>query len=552
MHDRLLISAVFLVTLATHAQAPNTPASLEGTVFNKLTSAPVKSAHVMYIKVTPGADDGAQPISTDTDSSGHYLIQLQAGSYRLWAERAGYARLTYGSRSPEGQGSVISVGPGAQLHDLDMRLVPLGAIAGGVFDEDGDPLQGVGIQVLRFSYTTGRRQLIPVSGASSNDRGEYRAYGLPTGRYLLLATPHGAPMSRPMETGGLVPEAQEPFAPLYYPGVLDPASASEVTLAEGGDLAGIDFRLAKVRAVTVRGRIISPADDLIGSQVQVVLAHAEGNAASYINRAAGVVDKATGRFEFRGVAPGSYWLVATQLYRGRALGGRVPLEVSATAAPENLAVTLTPSFSIDGRVEGAGAASAVTKLSIRLTATEGLAQGPQPASRVAPDGTFRLSAVTPGLWTFTLDPLPDGLFIQSATLGDADVLHGDLNVLAGVPGFLRIVLGADGGQIAGTVSQNGQPARATVVLAPATPELRRAPLLFRVASTGENGTFTLKGVRPGAYKIFAFEEVEPFSWLDADLLKSVESLGEAVSVAAGEQVTRQLAVIPSEALLPGH
>ena len=555
MHDRALICCVLLFALAAQAQTPaasSASALLEGTVFNKLTGAPVKSAHVMYIRVTPGLDDGAQPISTDTDSSGHYAIHLAAGTYRLWAERPGYARQTYGSRSPEGQGSAISVAAGEQLHDLDLRMVPLGAITGNVLDDDGDAMQGVGIQVLRFSYATGRRQLIPVSGASSDDRGQYRAYGLPAGRYLLLATPRGGPMTRPMETGGLVPEAQEPFAPLYYPGVLDPGSASEVALPEGGELTGIDFHLAKVRALTVRGRVVSPAEDLAGSQIQIVLAHADGNAASYINRTAGALDKSTGRFEFHGVVPGSYWLVASQLYRGRALGGRVPVEVAQTGAPENLTVTLTPSFAIDGRIELAGSATALGKLSVRLSPTEGLALGPQPVSKVAVDGTIHLAGVTPGLWNFVVDSLPEGLFIQSATFGDADVLGGDLNVLAGAPGVLRIVLGANGAQISGVVTASGQPTKATVVLAPSAPELLHAVSLYRAASSNENGVFVFKGVRPGAYKLFAFEDIEPFSWLDADLLKTVDSSGDPIVVAEGDRLTRQLTLVPAEALLPGR
>lgn len=551
MHDRVL-TLLFVLSFAFMAQgqAPTRPASIAGTVFNKLTGAPVKAAHVMYIKVDAAAGDNAQPISTDSDPSGHYSIQLDAGNYRLWAERPGYARQTYGSRSPEGPGSVVSVAAGAELHDLDMRMVPLGAIAGVVADEDGDPVQGVGIQILRFSYTTGRRQLIPVSGASSNDRGEYRAYGLPAGRYLLLATPRSQPMTRPIETGGLVPEAQEPYAPMYYPGVLDPGSASEVALAEGGELSGVDFRLAKVRAMTVRGRIVSPIEDLAGSQLQVVLAHADGNTASYINRAAGALDKNSGRFEFRGVAPGSYWLVASQLYRGHALAGRIPVEVSTNGAPENLAVTMVPSFAIEGRVEVAGAAAALSKINLRFQAIEGLAPGPPPSGKVGTDGTLRVAGVTPGLWDFVLDGLPEGLFIQSATYGDADALHRELNVVSGSPAMLRIVLGSNGAQISGIVSQGGQPSRATVVLAPAASELRHDPLLFRVASAGDNGLFDFKGVRPGSYKLFAFEDVEPFAWLDSEMVKPVEEMGDAVDVSEGDRLTRQLAVIPAEALLP--
>jgi hypothetical protein len=213
---------------------------------------------------------------------------------------------------------------------------------------------------------------------------------------------------------------------------------------------------------------------------------------------------------------------------------------------------LTPSFTIEGKVEIAGAPAALSKLNLRLQPTEGLAPGQPPSSRVGIDGSMRLSGVTPGLWDLLFDPLPEGLFIQSATYGDADVLHRELNVIAGSPAVLRVVLGSNGGQISGVVSQGGQPSRATVVLAPSASELRHAVLLFRVASAGDNGVFDFKGVRPGDYKLFAFEDVEPFAWLDNELIKPVESMGEPVVVSEGDRLTRQLAVIPAEALVPGH
>jgi Carboxypeptidase regulatory-like domain len=540
-----------LCRLFAQNAAPSSAGSFAGTVFNKLTGAPVKNAHVMYIKVAPGSE-ALQPISTDTDASGRFAIQVDAGTYRLWGERPGYARQAYGSRTPGGPGGLLTLAPGQQMHDLEIRLTPLGAIAGSVLDEDGDPLQGVGIQILRFSYSTGRPQLIPVSGASSNDRGEYRAYGLPTGRYLLLAAPRAAPLSRPMETAALVPQAQEPFAPLYYPGVLDSASASEISLAEGAEIMGIDFRLPRVRALTVRGRLLSPVEDLAGSQLQIVLAHSDGNLASYINRASGAIDKASGRLEFRAVAPGSYWLVASQVYRGRALSGRIPVEVSAAAAPENLTVTLTPAFELEGRVELESGTTSLATLNVRLVSADGLAPGPAPASKVAADGNVRLAGVTPGVWDLVLDPMPEGLWIKAATYGEADVLAGQLYIPAGPPRVLHIVLANNGAQISGTVTGAGESGHATVVLVTAAAELRRSSAMVRAVSTQDHGVFVFKGVRPGSYKLFAFEDVEPFAWLDAEVMKPVESLGEAVSVSEGERVVRQLVTIPAEALLPGR
>jgi hypothetical protein len=552
MHAWALTSMLMLGGLFAQSPASSSSASFDGTVFNKLTSAPVKNAHVLYIQVAPGGGDAAQAISTDTDASGRFVIQVEPGSYRLWVERPGYARQAYGSRTPQGPGSVLTLAPGHQLHDVEIKLTPLGAIAGGVFDEDGDPLQGVGVQVLRFSYSTGRQQLIPVSGASSNDRGEYRAYDLPAGRYLLLATPRGAPLSRPMETASLIPQALEPFAPLYYPGVLDAAGASEVALAEGAEITGIDFRLPKVRAVTLRGRLVSPIENFVGSQVQVVLAHSDGNTASYINRASGAVDTASGRFEFRAVAPGSYWLVASQIYHGRAWSGRIPVEVSAASAPENLTVSLTSAFELEGRVELEVNTTSLAKLTVRMAAADGLAPGPPPSSKIAADGSFRLVGLTPGVWEFVLDPMPEGLWLKAATYGESDVLQGQLNIAAGPPGVLHIVLASNGAQISGTVAGAAESGRRTVVLAPATNELRRSAPMYRTVSTQDHGVFVFKDVRPGTYKLFAFEDVEPFAWLNAEVMKPLESLGETVSVAEGERIERQLVIIPAETLLPGH
>ena len=549
MRNSLFIFLFFTATFFSQTARAQSPAIVDGAVVNKLTGAPVKGAHVIYNKTERGAG-ASSPVSTDTDSQGHFNLQLPSGSYRLWVERNGFARQIYGALSPAGEGATLSLAAGQQLHELAFRITPLGAIAGHVFDEEGEPLQGVGIQVLRFSYANGHRQLISVAGASSNDRGEYRVFGLSAARYLLLASPPGAPMSRPFETGSLVAEAQDAYAALYYPGVSDVDSASLVSLPEGGEFSDVDFRLRKLRAVTVRGRVVSPLGKFLGGQVQVVLAHNERNAASYIDRASAVVDAVTGRFEIHGAAPGSYLLVASQLMGGRLLMGRAPLEVSSTTPAEEITVALVPAFDIQGAIVMEGTRGNLPNLIVRLTPSEGLTPGPQPLSKVAPDGSIRLSGVTPGLWTLTLDALPEGLWVKTATFADSEVGTGEFHVSEGTRGQLRVVLANNGARISGTVTANGQPCLATVVLAPAAPELRGSHQLYRVTNTTERGLFILKGIPPGAYRLFAFQEIAPFEWLDPEQLRLVEALGEPLSLGEGENVLRDLVVIPPDALLP--
>lgn len=545
----LLFVLSISLSLAALQSEPEVP--VEGTVTNKLTGSPIKGAHVIYTRIASGSDPAASPISRDTDIQGHFHLELRPGSYRLWVEREGFARQSYGSAVPEGTGSILSVVSGQELHDLAFRITPLGALSGRIFDQDGDPLQGVGIQVLRVSYASGMRQLIPIAGATSNDRGEYRCYDLPAGRYFVLATPKGSPLSHPIEAGALVPEIQDAYVPLYYPGVVELDSASAVPVPEGGDIQQIDFRLQSIRATTLRGRIagLATADS---NQVQVVLAHNEHGFASYIDRATATVDPATGKFEIRRVAPGSYFLVASQVSKGEVSSARVPVEITAGAPPEQLPIHMAPSVEAHGIVLMDDGSPVPAGLVVRLLPAEGLMTGASPVAAVSSDGSIRLSGVQSGTWIPSVEHVPEGVWIKNVSFGDIRSIGGQLNLPAGARGPLRIVLAANGGQVSGTVGEQGQPRQATVVLVPQEAELRLSPHAYRFTATDSRGSFIFKGVRPGAYRLFAFESIAPFSWMDPGILNGVEDLGQDLVVSENERATRQLKPIPYDAVLPSR
>jgi hypothetical protein len=547
----LFVLFILSISLSLRALPSEPEVLVEGTVTNKLTGAPVKGAHVIYTRIASGSDPAASPISRDTDIQGHFHLELGPGSYRLWVEREGFARQSYGSGVPEGTGSVLTVAPGQELHDIAFRITPLGALSGRVLDQDGDPLQGVGIQVFRVSYASGMRQLIPVAGASSNDRGEYRCYDLPAGRYFVLATPKGSPLSHPMEAGALVPEVQDAYVPLYYPGVVELESASVVPVPEGGDIQQIDFRLQSIRATTLRGRVSSPVK-FDSNQIQVILAHNDHGFASYIDRATAVVDPATGKFEIRRVAPGSYFLVASQLIKGEVFSARVPIEITVGVPPEELPIHVVPAVEAHGTVLMDDGSAVPANLFVRLLPAEGLLPGPAPAAAVNSDGSIRLSGVLPGTWILSVEHLPEGIWIKNISFGDIRSTGGQLNLPPGARGPLRVVLAANGGQLTGIVGEEGQPQQATVVLVPMETELRPSPHAYRFTGTDSRGAFIFKGVRPGAYRLFAFESIAPFAWMDPGILNAVEELGQELVVNENERLTRQLKPIPYDAVLPSR
>jgi hypothetical protein len=113
-------------------------------------------------------------------------------------------------------------------------------------------------------------------------------------------------------------------------------------------------------------------------------------------------------------------------------------------------------------------------------------------------------------------------------------------------------LAANGGQLSGLVGEEGEARQATVVLVPMEAGLRLSPHAYRFTATDGRGAFIFKGVRPGAYRLFAFESIAPFAWMDPGILNAVEELGQELVANENERLTRQLKPIPYDAVLPSR
>ena len=70
---------------------------------------------------------------------------------------------------------------------------------------------------------------------------------------------------------------------------------------------------------------------------------------------------------------------------------------------------------------------------------------------------------------------------------------------------------------------------AHVVLIP-TVERRERPDLVKEVSADQYGRFTIHGVMPGDYKVFAWDDLEPNIYFDASFMEQYESKGRLVHV----------------------
>jgi hypothetical protein len=70
-------------------------------------------------------------------------------------------------------------------------------------------------------------------------------------------------------------------------------------------------------------------------------------------------------------------------------------------------------------------------------------------------------------------------------------------------------------------------------------------MLFKTTVTDTTGHFSITGVAPGEYKLFAWEQIEEGAYQDPEFLKPYENQGQAVAIREGSRETAQLKVISS-------
>jgi hypothetical protein len=137
------------------------------------------------------------------------------------------------------------------------------------------------------------------------------------------------------------------------------------------------------------------------------------------------------------------------------------------------------------------------------------------------------------------------MYVKSARFDQVDILASGFSVADRAPGTLQVVVSANAGQISGNVvDKDTKPVRGIpTVLIPDRNRDRRE--LFKFAQTDQNGHFIMNGISPGDYKLFAWEDIEPFSYFDPDVLKQFEDNGKPIHVVETTKESYDIKLIPA-------
>ena len=271
-----------------------------------------------------------------------------------------------------------------------------------------------------------------------------------------------------------------------------------------------------------------------------------------------------GSFEIRDVSPGTYTIVATvdnvavpmvarqslQLAEsvdgvrlspqsGGTVRGRLHMESSASGSarpdPSQFFLLLhSAAEDTDGNDESLGSVA--------------MGGGFSNLAHVGGDGSFAWKDVPPGTYFVQISEVsatPDW-FLKSVASDGHDANDTGFSVGGGAIS-LDLVATANGGSIDGAVgNQDDEPVADAVIVAAPEAHFRNRPDRYRKALADQSGHFSLRGLPPGDYTLFAWESVEGDAYYNPDFLRSYEDRGKAMHVRAGDRLNVQLKAIPPE------
>jgi hypothetical protein len=530
---------------ASPPQAADKPGAIKGRVVAADTGAGLRRARVML----RGSESrpGTNPQTSQTNENGEYEVKdVKPGRYTLMVMRNGYVSQTYGQKSTDmmsammspNQGTQLTVRAGETLGQVNFQMIRGGAVEGQITDQNNEPLSRVMVQLSRYRTMQGKRSLMPVGMAQTDDRGHFRLFEIAPGSYYLSASygSFGFP-----DGGGA-------FPPTYYPGALSPQEASKLQVAPAAEITGINMALTEAASFTISGKVMrGDGKPATGARLMSMRHPPEGFAMMF----GGSGVDADGTFKLSNMLPGKYRLTTSTTRDGKQESGSVIVEVGSEDL-QNVFIVLGNGAEVSGKIVVEGKSTQpIEPRQIRVTLVPDAGPmmggffggGPQ---ETKDDLTFTQN-VAEGSMRFNVN-LPTGNFYlksirmegrdvtdQAVDFKNNDRYHG-----------VEVVISSQGGQLSGVVrkEEGGEVLRgATVVVFPSDPERQSKSRFVKTVQTDQQGSFDAKGLVPGEYLVCALLTHDAGAETDVSYLKEIEKLGKRVELTAGTAKTENLVAV---------
>ena len=559
--------------------APAGRAAVSGVVVtDEPTPVPVRRA---VVKIQGGANTATR--GAITDDGGRFAVEdLPAGRYTVVVSKPGWPVSHYGARqSWRPPGIVLALGDGQRVADLTVKMARGAVITGRLSDSGGRPLASARLDLMQVRTIAGGRRLVSVNqNVSTDDRGDYRLYGIAPGTYVLAVLPWFSSLrdgdgfrittaddlrqidNPPSAAGGPAdPVPVFKYAPTYYPGTIEPARAMLITVGASEERMGIDFAIARVGTTRMEGTVSTPDGTVLYPMevtLRSVVADVEGP--PVLLRASANTD---GEFVFSSVSPGQYQLRATgasaNVIAVRSEGLRpagddygVVDNVTVTAAgPMTVRLTLQPTATIERRVvfeKQSPEKPDLEQFEARLIRADDAEAAMRVLSwnRLTVQDTFA-SSVLPGHYFFEARPqsTTSGWMLKSVTVDGIDVTLNGFDILPGETRKRMTITFTDRvSELTGTLTDAlSRPAPEYFVLvfpADTSHWTERSGCMRPPVRPASDGRFSVTALPAGNYLIAALSSFDDLDYLDPGFLEQLRPVSLPVTIREGERTTQDI------------
>jgi hypothetical protein len=479
-----------------------------------------------------------------------------------------------------GSGTSITLADG-QHTTIPLRMLRGAVVAGTIMNELGQPAQ-LSMQLLQYRTVDGQRTLVSVVGGygyvSSDDRGQYRLFGVPPGEYIVAASPPlGIATSTRQTTAadiqwamrqlqgsaaGAAPDATPPPAqpavgvPIYYPGTVDLAAAAPVVLRAGEERLGVDFTVQLVPSARIEGTIVDP-DGRPATSAQIILMHKTLQPGDYVmSTTVGNRQATNGRISMTNIAPGTYSIFARAVRGSGAASSILWATTDVIVAGRDVsdvALTLEPGISLAGKLVFDGSLPGdITRTRVAIASAAGGASTVSlPPIAPAADGTFSFSGLIPGRYRVMVtlpDTAPGGgpaaWMVRSIRAGSQEAADLPLEIVRGEPlPEIVVTLTDRPAEISGLFQDAaGAPASGvSIVLLPADKRLWIAGARrVRAVRPTSDGRYRMTGLPAGEYLLAAVAAVDSSDLSDTSFLDTLAAGALKFTLDEGEKKVQDL------------